>query len=295
MCIRLRSIVVVLTAFTIMQLKIGGFAFVSSAGRLLKKSVIPSDGSVRLHERYKLPTDSRIRGKLDFRISSAVNIPPTTNLDSAEFVGISTEISSRNNIRDALAKGVGYLMGAGSIFLFSPIIFTLIKTRSADGFATSTWILNLMGMLLAVAYPVKMGFPPSTYIEVVSVIFQCVLILGLICFYKGIFQRFIFSVIPGAAVFIWFLQSRSTPKRIVQLVQAGSILLSTYANIPQIILTFKLKKASWSWITAGLSTSGCLVRMLTTLQLTKDKFAFFGYSIGFITNLILMLQVFYYN
>lgn len=46
---------------------------------------------------------------------------------------------------------------------------------------------------------------------------------------------------------------------------------------------------------AALSMAGCLVRIFTTLQLTKDKLTLIGYVIGFITNAILLGQVIFYN
>lgn len=39
----------------------------------------------------------------------------------------------------------------------------------------------------------------------------------------------------------------------------------------------------------------CLVRAFTTLQLTKDKLALLGYSMGTVTNGILSAQFVYYN
>ena len=57
----------------------------------------------------------------------------------------------------------------------------------------------------------------------------------------------------------------------------------------------KEKKASWSPITSFMSMGGNLIRIFTTIQLTKDPLVLSGYMLGFTTNLILFSQVLYYG
>jgi len=68
------------------------------------------------------------------------------------------------------------------------------------------------------------------------------------------------------------------------------------ALIPQVMMNHRNKSGGqWSPITAGLSASGCAVRIFTTLQLTKDKLLLFGFAAGFALNAALLSQILYYG
>ena len=83
-------------------------------------------------------------------------------------------------------------------------------------------------------------------------------ILGLICLYQGLASQYLLGIIPSILLFTAFLSYPNTSPDIIKSLQMLSIGINTYANIPQIILTFNQKKASWSWITAALSMAGKL-------------------------------------
>lgn len=77
-----------------------------------------------------------------------------------------------------VAKALGYVIGVGSLAVYLPIVFSLLKKKSADGFSVATWVFNLMGITLAVIYPLKKGFPMSTFVELVLLVVQSTGILG---------------------------------------------------------------------------------------------------------------------
>ena len=83
-------------------------------------------------------------------------------------------------------------------------------------------------------------------------------ILGLICLYQGLASQYLLGIIPSIILFTAFLFYPHTSPDIIKSLQMLSIGINTYANVPQIILTFNQKKASWSWITAALSMAGKL-------------------------------------
>lgn len=83
----------------------------------------------------------------------------------------SSSLSSKG-FKDIAAKIIGYIMGIGSMLLYSPIIITLLKTKNSDGFSISTWVFNVFGTMLAISYPVKRKFPISTYVELITVLLQ---------------------------------------------------------------------------------------------------------------------------
>jgi hypothetical protein len=66
------------------------------------------------------------------------------------------------------------------------------------------------------------------------------------------------------------------PAKILSATQVAAILICNYANLPQIFLTFQSKKAVWSPITSFMSMGGNLIRIFTTIQLTKDPLVMSG-------------------
>jgi uncharacterized protein with PQ loop repeat len=84
----------------------------------------------------------------------------------------SSSLSSSTGFKDIAAKIIGYIMGIGSMLLYSPIIITLLQTKNSDGFSISTWVFNVFGTMLAISYPVKRKFPISTYVELITVLLQ---------------------------------------------------------------------------------------------------------------------------
>lgn len=117
---------------------------------------------------------------------------------------------------------------------------------------------------------------------------------GLICYYQGLWKEYavgllIYSLATAAIITV------PISSKILSATQIAAILICNYANIPQILLTMKEKKASWSPITAFMSMGGNLIRIFTTMQLTKDPLVMSGYMLGFATNLILFSQVLFYG
>ncbi|KAH8052431.1 hypothetical protein JL721_10906 [Aureococcus anophagefferens] len=62
----------------------------------------------------------------------------------------------------------GYVIGAGSVLLYAPILYEVAAQRSADGLALSTFALSLAGYGVSAAYSYQKGFPASTYVETVA-------------------------------------------------------------------------------------------------------------------------------
>lgn len=193
-----------------------------------------------------------------------------------------------------IAKTLGYVMGTGALSLYLPIITKLYREKNADGMSLQTWWLNLIGFTAAGSYPIKRGFPFSTYVDGVVLVLQSIVALGLTSFYRGRTREFIGGMAVYVAAVVALLYT-PVPIELLGGFQIAATVLSNYAQIPQIMLTFKRKEASWSWITAGLSTVGNMVRVFTTMQLTKDPLILWGHTLGAISNGILLGQIIYYS
>ena len=73
-----------------------------------------------------------------------------------------------HTLLQTLASLLGAAMGAGSLLLYSPIVLRLVRTRSAQGMALSTWALQFFGFTAGVMYSASKGFPLTTYAETLS-------------------------------------------------------------------------------------------------------------------------------
>jgi hypothetical protein len=142
---------------------------------------------------------------------------------------------------------------------------------------------------------VKKGFPLSTYLELIAAAIQSVVIMILIGFYQGKTKEVLGALVAILSGFTIFVKSSYVPTAALGMVQLFASLFSNYANVPQILLSFQTKHAAWSGVTAFLSMAGCFIRILTTLQLTKDRLIVGGYILGLITNGILFAQVLLYG
>jgi PQ loop repeat len=97
---------------------------------------------------------------------------------AASVVAAASAVAAPSTIGTVVAKALGYVIGAGSLAVYLPIVISLWKKKSADGFSVATWVFNLMGITLAVIYPLKKGFPMSTFVELVLLVIQSTGILG---------------------------------------------------------------------------------------------------------------------
>lgn len=221
------------------------------------------------------------------------------SLDSSTDAVIASQMlqeqKKQTKLTDIASKAMGYIIGIGAMTVYAPILIKIISQGNADGFSVATWAYNLIGMSAAASYPMKKGFPVSSYIELISLSFQSILLLGVICYYKGLLLQYMGFMTLYAALCGWFYKSKQIPQNVLNIIQSFAIFACNYANIPQIMLNYRFKTASWSLITALMSVGGNFIRILTTLHVTKDKLVLFGYCLGFFTNSILLAQIFIYK
>mmetsp|Transcript_2292 Transcript_2292/g.3614 ORF Transcript_2292/g.3614 Transcript_2292/m.3614 type:complete len:296 (-) Transcript_2292:346-1233(-) len=245
--------------------------------------------------KYGNPTTSGTRREHELLFTSRSTYKLQASSGSSIISTTDTITKSSSSIKDKIANFLGYIMGIGAMSLYAPIALKLLTSRNSDGLSITTWIFNVLGTMLAICYPAKKGFAFSTYVELTAVLTQGVMILGLVCLFQGKGVQYLGGMIPVLLSFAAFLKAKDIPPSVLSTIQIISIALCVSANLPQILLTYQLKHASWSWITAMLSSAGCGVRIFTTLQLTKDKLALLGYVLGFLTNGVLFSQVIIYN
>jgi mannose-P-dolichol utilization defect protein 1 len=203
-------------------------------------------------------------------------------------------VATASNTKGLIARALGGVMAGGALLLYTPIISNLLRAKSGEGLSTQTWIFNLLGFTSAILYPMKRGFPVSTYIEGIALCFQSVTVLALLAHFNGQMKEFLAGMAAYTLATV-FLSGPIVPDKYMYVFQILATIFGNYAQIPQILLSYKQKKSSWSFISAFLSTAGNLIRVYTTLILTKDPYILVGHILGASTNAILLAQIVLYS
>jgi mannose-P-dolichol utilization defect protein 1 len=206
-------------------------------------------------------------------------------------------ISALDAGSDALATGLGYLVGAGSLLLYAPIGARLARTRSADGLTLSTWWLKLASYTASDVYAHAAGYPISTYVETLIVTVEAAALLLAVAALQGRLAtpQFAGLALLYAAALGWALAA--APPEALSLGQAAATLLNTGALVPQLALNARRRAAGdYSPLTASLACAGCAIRLFTTLQLSGgDPLLLAGFGSGLALNGALLGQVVYFG
>ena len=200
-------------------------------------------------------------------------------------------IASGSPDKSIVARILGYSMGAGAMALYIPIILKLMKEKEnvAEGMSIQTWVMNVIGFTAATLYPMKCGFAFASYVDMFLLTIQAIIVMGITCFYRGYKQSFTI----GLGVYLLStisLIAAPLPSSLFSSLQIFAIIICNYANFPQILMAARSGIASWSSLTAAMSTGGNLIKMFTTVKLTGDKLIFIGHGLGALTNGILLTQ-----
>ena len=94
--------------------------------------------------------------------SIELELPPTSfSLATTDIISsIGSPLLLSNNNEDVLksvATGLGYLIGAASVLLYTPIAIRIIRTKSADGLSISTFWLKLVSYTCTDVYNIIVG------------------------------------------------------------------------------------------------------------------------------------------
>ena len=63
---------------------------------------------------------------------------------------------------EGVATALGYLVGAGSLALYTPIVWRVSRQGDASGLTLSTWWLKLASYSCSDVYSIAQGYPIST-------------------------------------------------------------------------------------------------------------------------------------
>ena len=209
----------------------------------------------------------------------------------------STTTSAAATSQEFWARALGYLVGFGSVLLYTPIALRITRQRQADGLVISTWWLKLAGYLLNLVYFVRKSYELSTYVESVVIALEAFLVLVLVAYYQkkyteGSFWVWTIALLVGT---LYGLTLAPLP-----LLASGQV-LSAFVNIGALVPQFwhnfcRQQKGDYSPLTAGLAVTGCGIRLFTTKTLNgSDPVLLFTFFLAFLVNLGLLGQIIYYG
>mmetsp|Transcript_10873 Transcript_10873/g.20049 ORF Transcript_10873/g.20049 Transcript_10873/m.20049 type:complete len:407 (-) Transcript_10873:407-1627(-) len=255
---------------------------------------------------------------MDSLSSPSVISDMTTNGNSAAHVVDAVDAAATADTTSTAtlaAQCLGYVVGAGSVLLYTPIALRVWRQKSAKGLAVETWWLKLSSYTCSDVYCFTRGYPLSTYVETVIIAVEAAVILVLVEFFqsgRALFwklpsskttqqqllpspNRFTFGVLLYLLITTWGLTV--APPQVIAAGQLGAAALNTAALVPQFLLNYKGQtKGDYSPTTATLAATGCLIRLFTVAQLAdSDPVLLFSFGVAFILNTALLLQILYYG
>ena len=201
---------------------------------------------------------------------------------------------------------ITYLISKGfsiGIVLFSftsklPQILYMYKSQDIKGLSYLSIYLDVFSFLCSSLYSYHKGYPFLTYGENVIILLQNLLIFFMAWKYdidqSSDRNNMSFTLIICGFLFI--IYKGLLDEKSWTIVGSASTAMGVGSRLTQIIKSYKEKSTGpLSTITFGLNMLGNAARIFTTLKETNDLIIAGGFIISFILNLIIFLQIIYYN
>jgi len=205
--------------------------------------------------------------------------------------------SSSSSSSTWLANALGYLIGLGSLMLYTPIAVRLVRQKTAQGTTLSTWMMKLSSYTCTDLYSFWNHYPISTYIETLIITLEAAMILTLVVLYQ---QRHrdvtLWSFVAAFTAGTAYLYVRAPPK-VLALGQLSAAALNAGALVPQFASNLRQRsKGDYSPVTAALAATGCAIRLYTVQTLAdSDPILLISFGMALVLNTALLLQIVYYG
>ena len=196
-----------------------------------------------------------------------------------------------------VATYLGYLLGAGSVLLYTPVGLRVLRQRQADGLSLSTWWFKVTGFCSSLLYATRKGFPLAQYADTCILTGETLLVLSVVAFFKrerredppGFDADFVACVALLAVALV--VLSQYAPDEVLVAAQAWAVISQKGALVPQIRLNQDLRRCDYSPVTSALAVVGNGIRVFTTIQLAGgDPLLLFGFASGVALNGSLLAQ-----
>lgn len=195
------------------------------------------------------------------------------------------------------ARLLGYLIGFGSILLYTPIAIRLLRQRHANGLVLSTWWLKLTSYLLTDIYFVRNSYEISTYAENAVITIEALVVLLLVAYFQKRYREVTVWILFGTLIGGTLYGLTLAPEALVASGQLISAAVNTGALVPQFWHNYLTKsKGDYSPLTAGLAVLGCAIRLFTITTLNgSDPVLLANSGLALLVNAALLCQIIYYG
>ena len=201
---------------------------------------------------------------------------------------------------------ITYLISKGlsiGIVLFSftsklPQILYMYKSKEIKGLSYLSIYLDVFSFLCSALYPFHKGYSFLTYGESVIILLENLLIFFMAWKYdinqSSDRQNMTFTLLICSFLFV--IYKEFLDEKAWTIIGSASTVLSVGSRITQIIKSCKEKSTGpLSTITFALNMLGNVARIFTTMKENQDLIMAGGFIVSFILNLIIFLQIIYYN
>mmetsp|Transcript_25659 Transcript_25659/g.36196 ORF Transcript_25659/g.36196 Transcript_25659/m.36196 type:complete len:328 (-) Transcript_25659:73-1056(-) len=216
---------------------------------------------------------------------------PLSSLSSSSSTALSMQVDGT-----LIAQTVGYAVGAGSLFLYTPIAIRVLRQKSADGLSLSTWWFKLSAFTCSDLYATSQGYPISQYVDWIAITAEVTINLFVVAYFQNKMDKQFFV---NGAIFAMtaFALAQYAPSEVLALGQLGSTALNAGALLPQFMLNAKLRSAGdYSPVTAFIGAAGCAARLYTTMELADgDMYLLISFGFTLMLNTAMLLQILWYG
>lgn len=201
---------------------------------------------------------------------------------------------------------ISYLISKGlsiGIVLFSftsklPQILYMVKSKDITGLSYLSIYLDVLCFICSTLYPIHMSYAFLTYGENLIILVENLAIFFFAWKYdkQQTSDKNNMGFTFLAASFIYICYKGFLNESAWKIVGSASTALSMGSRVTQIIKSYKEKSTGpLSTITFLLNMMGNVARIFTTIKETGDKIMVGNFLISFFLNLIVFLQIIYYN
>ena len=193
---------------------------------------------------------------------------------------------------EAVARGLGYVVVGGSVFRAAPQLIRILRRRSAEGVALSSFAVEFVAYTVTAAYNLRRGFPFSTYGEIWFCWMQTIGLLALVMhFQRTPRARAAALTLALAAWASLLLLSGAVPLPALMALQAAAPVGVALGRVPQIAMNFRNgHTGQLSLGMCAINAVGTGIRVFTTAVVTGDLVLLAGFALVFAVNGLLVAQ-----
>ncbi|XP_077225433.1 mannose-P-dolichol utilization defect 1 protein homolog 2-like isoform X1 [Tasmannia lanceolata] len=195
-----------------------------------------------------------------------------------------------------ISKLLGYCIVAASTTVKVPQIYKILKHNSVRGLSVASFELEVIGFTIALAYCLHKGIPFSAYGELVFLLIQAIILVGIIYNYsQPLGAKIWIRASLYCALAPTILTGQIDPV-LFEALYACQHAIFFFARVPQIWENYNNKSTGeLSFLTCFMNFGGSIVRVFTSIQEKAPKSMIFGSVIGIVMNGTILGQIVIYQ